>query len=328
MNNHRTLLLMLFLFIMGNSSSEQIDNSKVTFIPHWLPQAQFAGYYVALDKGIFKKHGLDVQIIQGCPERPSDKMLEQGKVDFATMWLSTATQMRARGVKVVNLAQIIQRSAIMIIAKKSTGIVSPEDLNGKKIAIWRSGFKLPFNTFFDKYNIDVEIVPIQSSINLFLWDGVDAMSAMWFNEYHSILNAGLEPDELTTFFFPDYGINFPEDGLYCLEETYNKNPRLCCEFAKACIEGWEYSFEHSDEAIEIIMQYMYKAKEPANRAHQRWMLNCIKDLMHSEEGILEIGELNRQDYEYEANLLKVNGYIDSIPNFENFYRNCLNNEKQ
>jgi NitT/TauT family transport system substrate-binding protein len=66
-----------------------------------------------------------------------------------------------------------------------------------------------------KYDLTVQVVPQSFSVNLFLRDGVDVASAMWYNEYHTILNCGIDPDELTTFFFHEHGLNFPENGIYC-----------------------------------------------------------------------------------------------------------------
>jgi len=66
-----------------------------------------------------------------------------------------------------------------------------------------------------KYDLTVQVVPQSFSVNLFLRDGVDVASAMWYNEYHTILNCGIDPDEPTTFFFHEHGLNFPENGIYC-----------------------------------------------------------------------------------------------------------------
>jgi len=133
--NKIIFFLTLFLLIAIEAWADEGDLKKASFIPQWVPQAQFAGYYVAHERGIYKKHGIDLTIIPGGPDNPSSDLLKSGKAQFATMWLCTGIQMRAQGVKVVNIAQIMQRSALMLVAKKSSGIETPQDINGKKVGL-------------------------------------------------------------------------------------------------------------------------------------------------------------------------------------------------
>ena len=167
----------------------------------------------------------------------------------------------------------------MLVAKKSSGIREPRDLDGKKISLWGGDFLIPPLEFFSKYGIKPVPVRQGGSINLFLFDGVRAVSAMWYNEYHQILSSGLDPDELTAFFFPDYGLNFPEDGIYVTEEYFKRQPKLCEEFVAASVEGWLWAFKHPREAVNIVSQYMKIENLRVNRAHQDWMLARMKDLM-------------------------------------------------
>jgi NitT/TauT family transport system substrate-binding protein len=286
----------------------------------WLPQAQFAGYFVAYEKGFYKEQGLDVTLINGSPDLPPAESLAKGKTDFAMMFLFKAIEQRANGIRLVNIAQTSQRSALMLVAKKSSNILKPEDLNHRKVGVWRSEYKILPQAFFNKYGLDVEIFPITSSINLFLWDGIDAINAMWYNEYHVVLNSGYNPDELTTFFFFDHGLNFPEDGLYTLEETYARDPETCRAFARASIEGWWYACENPDTTIQIVMSYMKKAHVPANLAHQTWMLNRMRDVILPAQGSTEMGILRREAYDLVAKNLIECGVIKAVPDFDAFYK--------
>jgi NitT/TauT family transport system substrate-binding protein len=111
-------------------------------------------------------------------------------------------------------------------------------MNGKKVGLWGPIFQIQPKAFIKKYNLNVKIIRQSFSVNLFLRDGVDVASAMWYNEYHTILNSGLNPDELTTFLFHQHGLNFPEDGIYTMKDTFQRDPDLCKAFVKASIEGW------------------------------------------------------------------------------------------
>lgn len=318
-----TCVLALFLLLLPFAVGAQEPGlKKATFIPQWVPQAQFAGYYTALDKGIYQKHGIDLEILPGGPDHPGDEALEDGRADFATLWLSTSIPMRAQGIPVINIAQIMQHSALMLVAKKASGILEPRDMNGKKVGLWGPVFQIQPRAFFEKYDLDVQVVRQSFSVNLFLRNGVDVASAMWYNEYHTILNCGLNPDELTTFFFHEHGLNFPEDGIYALESTRERDPELCRAFIEASIEGWEYAFEHPTEALDIVMANLKRAHIPATRVHQRWMLERMRDLIRPEGSTLPMGALRREDYLRVAEGLMENGMIETIPSFETFHRSC------
>ncbi len=313
-------LLAIIAIIMAAAPLHATERTlkKATFIPLWSPQAQFAGYYTALDKGIYRKHGIDLTIITGGPNYPASEYLRKGKADFVLLWLTKAMQERASGVKLVNLAQIVRKSSMMLVARQSSGIRTPADMNGKKVGLWGGEFAIPPHAFFNKYGIKVHEVPQSYTINLFLRGGIDVASAMWYNEYHTIINAGLDPEELQVFFLKDQGLNLPEDGLYALESTIRNDPDLAADFTRASLEGWEYAFAHPDEALDIIIKYMRAAKIPANRMHQRWMLARMRDLISNDGGKSVTGLLNRNDYLATGEILLKSGVIRRAPDFDAF----------
>lgn len=304
---------------IATSEAQEAPVREVSLIPQWSPQAQFAGYYVAYEKGIYKKYGLAVNIIKGGPDFPPEQMLKERKADFAVMWLSSAIKERAHESNIVNIAQIIQHSALMLVAKKSSGISSLKDINGKRVSIWEGDLQIQPKALFRKYGLDVTIIPQSYSVNLFLSGGVDVVSAMWYNEYHSILNSGINEDELTTFFYDQYDLNFPEDGIYVREETFNKDPEAAKAFVKASLEGWLYAFSHPDEAIDIVIKCMKEANVPANKTQQRWMLEKMADIILADMPN-NIGILKQEDYHKVAEELKQAGLIVNIPNFDDFYK--------
>jgi len=318
----RTLFFLLFFLAPSFVYGEGPPLKKATFLPQWKPQAQFAGFYVAKEKGFYERHGIDLTLLQGGPTSPSSAFLAEGMANFAMMWLSNAIRMRASGHRIINIGQIMQRSALMLVAKKSRGIHRPEDINGKKVGLWGEDFQVQPKLFFKKYNLHVKVIPQSVSVNLFLRDGVEVASAMWYNEYHTILNAGNNPDELTLFFFHEHGLNFPEDGIYTLEKTFNRDPALSCALVKATIEGWSYAFAHPDEALDIVLRVMVQAKIPANRMHQKWMLNGMKDLISPPDHRGRIGMLESSDYQRVAGELKQAGLIERIPDYRSFFVGC------
>jgi NitT/TauT family transport system substrate-binding protein len=314
-------ILLCILFLPVVEAAEK-PLKKASFLPQWSPQAQFAGYYVAYKKGFYKNHGIDLTILQGGPDRPPLLFLTEGKTDFASSWLSTGLRWRSSGHKVINICQIVQRSALMLIAKKSHHITTPQDMDGKKVSLWGDEFQIQPRAFFRKYDLKVEIVPQSFSVNLFLRDGVDVASATWYNEYHTIINSGLNPDELTPFFFDEHGLNFPEDGIYTLEESFKRDPSLSCAFVNASIEGWVYAFSHHEEALDIVLRFIEQAKIPANRTHQRWMLNRMRDLTAFSAHPPSIVMLQQTDYQKVSHVLNESGVIETTPEYESFFVQC------
>jgi len=301
---------------------DTIPLQKVRLLPYWNTTAQFAGYYIGIEEGIFRKYGIDLEIVPYLPTDQPDKMITNKEADFFLLWLVNAIDMKDSGLDIVNIAQLSSRSSLMLVVKKSSGIETIADMEGKQAAIW-SDYTLQPTALFRKNHVNVKIIPIGSSNNLFLTDGVEIINASWFDEYHTILNSGYNADELETFFFSDYGLNFLEDGIYCLRSTLSKDPELCKRFVEATIESWKYAFDHPDQAINVILTEQKKQKKPANLSHQRWMLDRYRDLYYpeSEKGINT--NLSESDYQTISKVLLEAGLIGLIPPYRDIYSPVL-----
>lgn len=316
-----TTFILLFVSLLGDSLAAE-GMKYATFVPQWTPQAQFAGYYVALEKGFYRDNNLEVNVLRGGPDRPSAEWLKKGAADFATMFLSTAILERAKGNKLINIGQIVTKSSQVLIAKKSSGINCWQDMNGKKAGLWGAELSIMPVALFRRLGLHVTVVPQSSTVNLFLRGGVDLVSAMWYNEYHSILSAGVEPEELTVIRLSNVGFNLPEDGIYCLEGTFKKDPPASCRFVSASLQGWKYAFDHPEEALDIVMRYVREANVPTNRQHQMWMLDKMREVINIPPSALYPAPLKEEDYISVAGELMSSGIIEDIPNHSDFHKNC------
>ncbi|NQV01571.1 MAG: ABC transporter substrate-binding protein [Bacteroidia bacterium] len=304
----------------GDQIPEQRPDSlqKVVLLPYWVTTAQFAGYYVGKERGIFARHGIDLEVMTFQTNMEMQEMIRNQVATFYIFWLVNAIEYKASGLDIVNIAQLSSRSSLMLLTKKKSGIEIIRDMEGKRAAIW-AGFELQPQALFKKNKVNVKIIPIGSSNNLFLSDGVEIINASWFDEYHTIINSGYNEDELETFFFADHGLNFLEDGIYTMQSTLDADPGLCKQFVEATLESWKYAFDHPEETVDIVLARQRKQKIPASLAHQRWMLERYHDLYYPEGKTFLNTSLKKSEYRNNAKVLLEAGLIEEIPPFHEFF---------
>jgi NitT/TauT family transport system substrate-binding protein len=293
-------------------STDSTSLRKVTLQLQWLHQSQFAGFYVAYKKGIYKNYGFDVTIKMGGPQAASPEIVSNRKAEFGTMFLTSALREIDRGYNIVNIAQLSQKSSQLLVAKKSSGIQKIGDIDGKRVGVWANDFFEPTIIFLNKYKIKANIVPISWTTNVLAQDVVDIMNMMIYNEYDVFVNTGYNPEDLTVFRFNDYGVNIPEDGIYCHRDYYEQNPSICRDFAEASRDGWFYALNHEEETLALVLGYLKDAHLPANIPHQRWMFQKIKEaILYKPE---QFGRLTEQDYNSSVLMMKQNGLLSrSVP---------------
>lgn len=316
----------LLLCALSFRAQADDDPKPILLQLQWQPQAQFGGYMVAEKKGFFGEAGVPNARLRWWVEGDSPfRLTGDGKVDFCTGWLSQGIAERAKGNPLVNIAQIMQESALMLVTRRASGITKPEDMTDRRVGLWGVDFDVQPTAFFKKFGARPKIVLQSASMSPFLRGAVDIASAMYYNEYHKLIEAGMRPEELRTFRFSDFGMNFPEDGIYCTEATRADRPKICAAVASASIRGWAYAFEHEAEALDIIMAYCNEARLPTNRNHQRWMLRAMAEMIRCRVGAdpAQWGTLAPDDYRNVAEILREQGLIHSIPPYEEFYKPAL-----
>ena len=235
------IVFLLFLLISIEASAQK---QKIVFATQWLPQAQFAGYYVAREKGFYDEAGLDVTIKYPPTTGNVMSYLTDGTADIISQFLISAMKARSAGTDLVNIAQFSEHYAILFVSLKESGIKTLDDIRGKKVGIWKSGFYEAPKAFLANKKINVQWVPIASTVNLFLMNGIDVMTVMWYNEYNQLYLSGINEDEMNTFFLSKYGYDIPEDGLYALSKTLKVKPENLSAFVKASLKGWQYAAAH------------------------------------------------------------------------------------
>ena len=271
---------------------------KLTFVPQWTPQAQFAGYYVAQELGFYADEGLEVTILHvglNSSMLPLDVLLE-GNAQIIGMQLAQAIVARSDGAPIANILQTSQNSGLMCVVHKP--VAKPEDLNGMKIATWTSGYSEAFDIMARDNHLDVKMIPSMQCTNLYLFDAVDATLCYAYNEYLELLRAkgGIADEQLMRI--SDMGYNYPEDGLYTSEEWLSGHADMAARFVKASIRGWLYCHDHPDKALEVVMKVAHENNIPTSDVHQKMMLEeVLRQQVNRDTGVPDFHPVTRNCFE-------------------------------
>ena len=284
----------------GTSASADGHANSVSLQLQWVTQAQFAGYYVALDKGFYEAEGLDVTILAGGPDIAPPQVLAGGGADAMLNWMPSALAAREKGLPVVNIAQPFKKSGLMLTCWKDTGITKVEDFRGKTIGVWFFGNEYPFLSWMSQVGIPTEggadgVTVLKQGFNVdpLLNREADCISTMTYNEYGQVIDAGVNPDELVTFKYEEQGVATLEDGIYVLEENLNDPVFVdkMVRFVRASMEGWKYAEANAEEAAGIILDNDETGAQ--NEAAQIRMMGEIAKLTAGSNGALDVADFDR-----------------------------------
>ena len=262
-------------------ASHQVDaQEKFIFTPQWTAQAQFAGYYVAQEKGFYKEAGLNVEIVHPSPTQPAMKRIQNKESHATTLQLCQAIEIVDEGIDLVNILQTSMNNSMVIVSRRG---VDPLTQKGERIGIWSAGFGQLAICMNKKEHLDYEWIPFASNVNLFVAGAIDATLAMSYNEYYQLVQTGLPVNEKSVYRFCDHGYNVQEDGLYVTREYYNKHREEAKKFAQASRRGWEWAAAHPDETLDIVMKYVQENHIITNRTLQKLMLEEVLRLQVDRE---------------------------------------------
>jgi NitT/TauT family transport system substrate-binding protein len=260
----------------------------------WVTQAQFAGYYVALDKGFYDEEDLNVTINPGGPDIAPTQVLAGGGADVTVEWMPAALAAREKGLPMVNIAQPFKSSGMMLTCRKEQGVTTTADFPGKTLGVWFFGNEFPFLSWMSQLGISTDggadgVTVLKQGFNVdpILQGQAACVSTMTYNEYWQVIDAGLTPEELVVFKYEDNGVATLEDGLYVLEDKLSDPAEVdkLVRFVRASMKGWKYAEENPDEAAEIVLDN--DASGAQTEKHQKRMMGEIAKLTAGSNGALD-----------------------------------------
>ena len=282
----KTFILAGMALALTASTGAAFAADPLTIQLKWVAQAQFAGYYVAKEKGYYDEADLDVTIKPGGPDVAPAQVLAGGGADVIIDWMPSALAAREKGLPLVNIAQPFAKSGLELTCRKETVITSPEDFKGKTLGVWFSGNEYPFLAWMSKLGLKTDggpdgVTVIKQGFNVdpLIQKQADCISTMTYNEYGQVIDAGLKPEDLVVFKYEDQGVATLEDGLYALESTLSDTANVdkLARFVGASMKGWAYASEHPDEAAEIVIDNDTTGAQTLE--HQQFMMGEIAKLL-------------------------------------------------
>ncbi|WP_125130932.1 ABC transporter substrate-binding protein [Microbacterium sp. 10M-3C3] len=288
----------------GSGSSSDSGGDSDDFDPltsirlqlQWLPQAQFAGYYVALDQGYFKEEGFDdVEIVPSGGDIIPQDALVGGDVDFAVAWVPKVLgTLEATGAELTDIAQVFQDSGTLQVAWADSGIESVADFEGKRIGSWGFGNEWEIFAAMADEGLDSSTVSITTqdfSMNALLDGDVDAAQAMTYNEWAQLLETVdpetgqlYQPDDFNVISYADTSGAMLQDALWADTERLENDPAYAdaaVRFLKAVVKGWVFARDNPEEAASITYDAAINAEAafPVGPVHQLWQMNEVNKLI-------------------------------------------------
>ena len=316
--------VLLAAAVAAAGAQPALAEDEITLQLKWVTQAQFAGYYVAQERGFYEDEDLEVEIKPGGPDIAPPQVIAGGGADVVIEWMPAALAAREKGVPLVNIAQPFKSSGMMLTCRKDTGIRSPDDFPGKTLGVWFFGNEYPFLSWMSQLGIDTDfdranarrssrflswksdqdddeeknansITVLKQGFNVdpILQQQADCISTMTYNEYWQIIDAGIPADDLVVFKYQDQGVATLEDGIYVLEERL-ADPAFkdaMVRFVRASMKGWKWAEENPDDAADIILEN--DATGAQTEKHQRRMMGEIAKLTAGSNGALDPADYER-----------------------------------
>ncbi len=282
------------------ASGQSFAADDVTLQLKWVTQAQFAGYYVAKDKGFYGEEDLNVTIKPGGPDIAPAQVLAGGGADVVIDWMPSALATREKGVALVNIAQPFKSSGMMLTCRKDSGVATPADFKGKTLGVWFFGNEYPFLSWMSQLGVPttggadgVEVLKQGFNVDPILQKQAACISTMTYNEYWQVIDAGLSPDDLVTFKYEDEGVATLEDGIYALEDKL-ADPAFAdkmVRFVRASMKGWKWAEENPDAAAMIVLENDDTGAQ--TEKHQKRMMGEIAKLTAGSNGALDVADYQR-----------------------------------
>mgnify|MGYP000187474541 CR=1 FL=1 len=243
----------MFLFVLLFQSII-VANTKITLQLSWFDQFQFAGYYIAKEKGFYEDEGLDVDIKAFEFGLDIPKGVSNGTYDFA-IGRETLVLDQTNNQDIIALYALLQASPLILISTKESGIKSIKDFEDKKIMTTiDDANEVSLKSMITSQNIDIKnlnFIKHIHNINDLVNKNTDVISAYTSKAPYHLNQLGIE---YTIFAPKEYGFDMYSDFLFTSKKKLKDDCKTVDTFKNASLKGWEYAYDNIEESVEIILE--------------------------------------------------------------------------
>lgn len=288
----------------------------------WLNQAQFAGMYVAKDKGYYNWNGLDVSFKEFDFETSPMDDLRSGNAKFALMSAEEFLFHADKGEDVYAVAAFYQISPYALVSLGDSGIKTPADFKGKVLGT--KGGKIEEELAYllllegygvSKNSVDIKMIGFEDKeMTDLLKNKADVIDVYRTDQLYFF-----EKDKINyNVIYPErYGVNLSNDFLVTTKKIVERNASQVEKFVQATVKGWNFTLENQDEAIDITMNYV-TSEDYKNREYQKYILeNSVELILPSSSS--KIGFLDAEQINNLYLKMKEYNFIENEFNIEDFY---------
>ncbi len=250
----KKLKFLIFLLLLVSTISYSKELKKVTLHLSWFDQFQFAGYYMAKEKGFYEELGLDVEIIPFQFGVDIPKEVSDGKFDFA-VGRETLILERTKDRNIVALYALFQATPLILISTKESGINTIEDFSNKRVMTTiddSSEVSLKAMIVSNKVKLEnLKFLKHTHNINDLIDKNTDVISAYISKAPYELQKKGIE---YNVFDPKKFGFDMYSDMLYTSENLINNDLNTVLLFKKASLKGWEYAYSNIEESANLIIE--------------------------------------------------------------------------
>jgi polar amino acid transport system substrate-binding protein len=257
-------LKLIYILFLGLSLSLFAREEKISLQLQWLDQFQFAGYYIAKEKGFYKDVNLDVDIKKFNNSVNIVDDVVSNKVQYG-IGRSSLLVHKSNGKDIIALAAIFQSSPLILLSLKSPNIKNIQDFKNKKIMLTDHAIGITsLRAMIVSKNVSFDDMIVQKhsfDLNDLITKKTDVMTSYISNEPFRLKQKGIK---YKIFSPTDYGFDFYSDYLFTSKKELNQHPKRVKRFLNASLKGWKYAFDHIEESVDII----YKKYNTQNKSKE------------------------------------------------------------
>lgn len=333
MKYFKLMILFFILFTLNANATQNKDSlEKVSVQLQWLDQFQFAGYYMAKDKGFYRDVGLDVEIKK---YKLGLKTIDEVTSMRATYGIGRPALIidRSQGKKIILLSALFQSSPLVLLARADSNISSVKDFVGKTVmATFDDTSVASIEAMLKRYNIkksELNIIPYSYEIDDLISGKTDLMTAYRTNQAYRLEELGVD---YKVFDPTDYGFDIYADLLFTSEYEVHNHRQRAKNFRDATHRGWKYAFEHVDETVSLIKQ-KYNGQNKSLAA-LRYEAKESEKLAYFNQS--KLGDINQNKIQRIYDIYNIMGLVQNeididdfiLKNHNHFHALLSNSEKE